>query len=170
MLDISTPICPPGNKNIEGQIRKKAGLQDKKKYPTAVPDSLWIQALKTTKKSAPACYGRNTRQAPKNHQRHQRPHDQRRNRVSAAGLTYDVDAAAHHPYESAPAAAEARSSPVQHPDHGASFEFSLSWLPPLRVMLVGACSVALSYIDSSPKSYVLLERNHNELLPNPSKC
>lgn len=82
------------------------------------------------------------------------------------GFIADVGDVARHPFESAPAAAEARSIPVQHPDHGASFEFSLSWLPPLRVMLVGASSFAFSYTDSSPKSYALLERNHNELLLN----
>ena len=44
--------------------------------------------------------------------------------------------------------------------------FLFHGLPPLRVMLAGANSVALSYSDSSPKSYVMLERNHNELLLN----
>ena len=36
-------------------------------------------------------------------------------------------------------------------------DFLFHGLPPLREMLVGASSVAFSYIDSSPKSYVLLE-------------
>jgi hypothetical protein len=44
--------------------------------------------------------------------------------------------------------------------------FLFHGLPPLRVMRAGEIPVDFSYTDSSPKSYVMLERNHNELLPD----
>jgi len=70
-----------------------------------------------------------TEHALKNDPRYQRPRDS----ITWAlpGLTCDVGDVARHRCESARVAVGARSSPVQHPDHGASFEFSLSWLPPL---------------------------------------
>ena len=95
--------------------------------------------------------------------------EQARSHINSAAITGssgDVGGAARHPCESAQVAAEARSSRARLQRHGASFEFSLSWLPPLRVMRVGESFTAFSYSDSSPKSYVMLERNHNELLLN----
>jgi hypothetical protein len=58
-----------------------------------------------------------------------------------------------------------RNAKVMEP----GLDFLFHDVPPLRVMLAGACSIALSYTDSSPKSYVLLARNHNELLLNGSE-
>ena len=130
-------------------------------------DLLWRASLLAPGCVAPPkklsdCYAAKREQAPS-------PQQARSHRVIPAAtpqLTCDADDAVRRQCGWAPVAVEARSSRVQRQRRGASSGFSLSWLPPLRVMLVGASSVAFSYTDSSPKSQALLERKHNELLLN----